>query len=566
MRLDQKEAVRASTDIVDLAGRYLDIQRYGAMFRAKCPWHDDRRPSLTLNPVRQSFRCWVCDLGGDVFDFVSKIENLSFPESVQFLAERAGIVLDDDNGRAAETKGLRDLMEFAAKQFRKQRNDVSRTYVESRGIDREMAKQFKIGFAPDSWDALTVAARGAGFTDSQLVLGGLAVEGDRGVYDRFRNRLIFPVHDERGRTIAFGGRAMPGNDAEKAKYINSPETPLFSKHRVLYGLDIASKAIREAGYAIIVEGYTDAIAAHQHGINNTVACLGTAVGTEHTRILKRYCERAVLLLDGDDAGRKRANEVLATFLASEIEVRVITLPNGMDPGEFLADHSGAELQRMIDVAPDAIDHRLQSEYESAEGKGEAAAERAIAELCEMLAAIKPGVRIDRAAARIAAAFRLTPRTVLSRVDAVRAVKTPSYKPETPAPIVAEPTEQVELTPEEHMLLMLLVRDTQSATLVLEEIFFDALSPDAKRVFGVFLDCRDRMLSLAYESVIAESSDAGVIDAITRAADLCDLEPDTGSEHEKVASAIKRFYAAIEAKERERIAESLDPIATASLFS
>ncbi|MGC4006940.1 MAG: DNA primase [Pirellulales bacterium] len=368
---DAKEQVRQATDIVDLVGRYLPLRREGRGFKALCPWHDDSKPSLQVNPQRQSFKCWVCDIGGDVFSFVMKMENVDFAEALRILAEKAGIALDRRGPRdpADDRQLLYKLLAWAEERFHRYLLDapeaeVARRYFDDRGLTEQSLETYRLGFSPDSWDWLKNQALQAGFTEALLDKTGLIIpnEDRRGGYDRFRGRALFPIHDPQGRTIAFGGRVLP-QFAEKnpAKYINSPETPLFSKQRTLYGMhgvkQILGTGPGKTSTILVMEGYTDCIMARQFGVANTVAVLGTALTEHHLKLLRQnLVERVVLVLDGDAAGQKRTNEILELFAGHSIDLRVMTLPNDLDPCDFLIERGRAAFQTLLDNAVDALEH------------------------------------------------------------------------------------------------------------------------------------------------------------------------------------------------------------------
>jgi len=369
---DAKERVRQALDIVDLVRDYLgEVHQSGRNYTALCPWHSDTRPSLTINPERQSFKCWVCDIGGDIFSFLMQLEGLSFPEALRALAERAGVDLPAyaPGSRSGEKKlSLYDVMVWAEGKYhecltRLPEGEPARKYLAGRGIDKNSISRFHLGAAPDSWTWLGGQARRDGIDLGTLTEAGVLGRSSNGGrhFDRFNGRLLFSIRDARGRPVGFGGRVLPEfADRETAKYINSPETPLFSKHKLLYGLDVARDAIRRGRTAVVVEGYTDCIAAHQSGIDNVVAVLGTALGETHVKELGRLAETIVLVLDGDDAGRRRASEVLELFVAQQVDLRILTLPDDLDPCDYLAREGAEAFRQAIDGAADALEHKLRS--------------------------------------------------------------------------------------------------------------------------------------------------------------------------------------------------------------
>jgi len=368
-------AIKDAVDLIALVGDYLPLQRSGAKFKALCPFHDDHNPSLELNPDRQSFKCWSCGAGGDVFDFVQAYERIEFPEALRMLAERAGVALESPVAGTAAAAGpsktdLLGVTAWAEGVFAEALagSAEARGYAASRGLTAESVARFRLGFAPDSRDWLSLQARRAGFGAATLERAGLVGRGPDGngpVRDRFRGRLIFPIHDLGGRPIAFGGRILP--EAERrwaeankspAKYLNSPETPLFQKRRTLYAADLARGAARHAGWVAVVEGYTDVIAAHQSGLANVVGTLGTALGDDHVATLRRLADRVVLVFDGDEAGQKAADRSLELFLGHEVDVRVLTLPGGADPCDYLLTEGADAFRRLVDRAVDPLEFAL----------------------------------------------------------------------------------------------------------------------------------------------------------------------------------------------------------------
>ncbi|MCA1684838.1 MAG: DNA primase, partial [Planctomycetia bacterium] len=329
-------AIKHAVDIVALVGESLTVTRAGSKFKALCPFHDDHNPSMELNPDRQSYKCWSCGAGGDVFDFVMNHERIEFPEALRMLAERAGITLDAPASAEAAPAGISKTELLAVNAWAESafaealgRSEQAREYLASRGIVGESVSRFKLGYAPGERNWLPSRAKREGFPVDLLEKAGLVVrpaDAPGQVRDRFRGRVIFPIHDPKGRAIGFGGRVLPeverllaASGKRTAKYLNSPETPLFKKRQVLYAGDLARAAAREAGWVAVVEGYTDVIAAHQVGLCNVVGTLGTALGDDHVVALRRLADRVVLIFDGDDAGQNAADRSLELFLAHEVD-------------------------------------------------------------------------------------------------------------------------------------------------------------------------------------------------------------------------------------------------------
>jgi DNA primase len=371
---DAKEQVRRLVDIVDLVGSYLPLQRSGRGFKALCPWHDDSRPSLLVNPERQTFKCWVCNIGGDIFSFVMKREGIAFPEALVMLAERAGVTLSaaarskpTQAGDPDDKPTLYRAMSWIEEQYHAHLLHAAeaapaRKYLADRGISPQSIARFRLGFAPTSWDWLAEQARVATWNLEVIEATGSVTRRPNGpgYYDRFRDRVLFSIRDGQGRPVGIGGRVLPGAPTDTAKYINTAETPLFSKNKLLYGLDLAKDSMSRARTALVMEGYTDCIMAHQHGITNCVAVLGTALGEQHVRLLRGFADRVVLVLDGDAAGMRRTNEILPLFLAANVDVRVLTLPDGLDPCDYLQRHGPAGFKSLVDSAADALEHCFQT--------------------------------------------------------------------------------------------------------------------------------------------------------------------------------------------------------------
>ena len=430
-RDDIKERVRDAVDIVDVVGSYMTLRRGGKAMVGLCPWHDDSRPSLQVNPERQTYRCWVCDVGGDVFSFLMRMEKIEFREALEQLADRAGITLPRGRGLPVDDKAsLLAVLSWAAERFCEclrsaAEAGAARDYLRTRGLSQATIDRFHLGFAPQAWDWLLRQAASAGISRQDLVRTGLAVERDdrSGHYDRFRGRVMFPIRDPLGRCVAFGGRVLPGERPDTAKYINSPETPLFSKSSMLYGLDTAREPMSTSRRAVVVEGYTDCLAARQAGIADVVAVLGTALGERHAKLLRRYADRIVVVLDGDEAGRRRANEILDVLLAEPVDVRIARLPAGVDPCDLLVDRGREAFEEVIAAAGDPLDYRLDESLAGlAADAGDDAALASVESILKALSAVSPRSPLSPSQRRLRedqVLGRLSRRLGISR-DALRA--------------------------------------------------------------------------------------------------------------------------------------------------
>jgi DNA primase len=423
------EALRRQADIVQVVGDYTTLKRAGKDFKGLCPFHSERTPSFHVAPGDNFFHCFGCGASGDLYDFLQRIEGLDFPESVEALARRVGYTLRYEELTAKDRRALgqrtklvdvtRAALEFFRAQLYADDGRVARDYLKERGFGRDDADRFELGYAPNEWDRLSLSLRDAGIRQEDLIETGLSVRNDRGgLRDRFRGRLIFPIHDPGGDVIGFGGRVLPGLDYggfDPPKYLNSAETPLYRKSRVLYGVPQARPDIVRAETVLICEGYTDVMALHQAGFGNAVATCGTAVGVEHLRSVARYADRVVFAFDGDAAGVKAAERAweAAVELASTsgsgtaLELRVLSLPDGQDPADAARELGADGMRALVDdalpVVPFVLRHRL-ADADLATEAGRTAA------LHEALSILKrepdPDLRREWARTEVAAAIGL----------------------------------------------------------------------------------------------------------------------------------------------------------------
>lgn len=360
---DFKSQVLAATDIVDVVGKTVALKRRGKDFVGLCPFHQEKTPSFSVSPAKQIFHCYGCKAGSSVIDFVMKRDRIEFIDALKYLGELAGLEMPKygiSKQKSGEQQVLLEMQSAACAFFEKllsdpQQGEAARQYLQQRGINDESVRRFQIGFAADAWDGLLRGPVGKKFPPPQMALGGLLKTRDNGngFYDTFRNRLIFPIRDVNSRVIAFGGRVMPGSQ-DPAKYLNSPETPLFSKSRSIFGLDLARQRIVETRTAVVVEGYTDVVMAHQFGVTNVVSPLGTALTEQHVGILKRFADRIVLLFDADTAGDAAVDKAVGLFLTQPVEIAIASMPEGVDPDEFLLSQGAEGFELLLKGAADAL--------------------------------------------------------------------------------------------------------------------------------------------------------------------------------------------------------------------
>jgi DNA primase len=363
------DRVRDAIDLVQLIGEHVALQPKGREHVGLCPFHEDRRPSMTVVTHKGNafYKCHACGASGDTFTFVMEYHRLDFGAALRFLAERAGITLEGRMSQEPHDGSSRSQLKaangFAATFFQQTLKDpvagaAARAVIEKRRIAPDVATTFGLGAAPDAWDGLTrrLSAKPSALTTA-VEAGLLRTREDGGHYDWFRNRLIFPIADETGSIVAFGGRSI--DPADDPKYLNSPDTPVFNKSRTLYGLSQAKRAIVRTKRAIVTEGYTDVIACHQAGFDNAVSTLGTALTKEHGRVLSRLCDTVVLVFDGDEAGQKAADRGVEIFFAEPVDIRICVLPDGLDPDELLSAPDGAQrFQDALDSANEALAYKL----------------------------------------------------------------------------------------------------------------------------------------------------------------------------------------------------------------
>ncbi len=474
-----REQIRAASDIVDIIGSYVPLKKNGANFTALCPFHKEKSPSFNVNPHKQIFHCFGCHKGGDVFNFVRDYENIGFMDAVRRLAERAKIPLEFENTPGAqESRHLKDqLLDIHEQLTTRWQNclaneaagQLARDYLAKRGVSADAIKLFRIGAAPELWDDTVNWAKSKNFSIETVEKAGLIIKKEEAgrYYDRFRGRLMFPICDEQGRVIGFSGRVLSG-DEKTAKYVNSPETPIFTKSKIFFGLDKSKRAILDAGFAIICEGQLDLIACFTNGVQNIVAPQGTAFTESHARIIKRYANEVVLCFDSDNAGQNAIVRSLDHLLASGLAVRVAVVPTPHDPDSFIKSNGGAAFNELIKNAAGFFDYylnRLCATNEINSDKGRLVILKSMAESVH-----KTGnfVLIDTYAQKTALRLGVPPESVRTEFKknpaphtATRAGEEESFESAEPVAEAAPPS-PIEL----HLLKLLLQHDELIATAAL----------------------------------------------------------------------------------------------------
>lgn len=393
-------AVEQATDIVSLLSEYIPLRRAGKDFKALCPFHNEKTPSFFVSPSKAIYKCFGCGEGGNVFGFVMAMEKVAFPEAVRMLAERAGIKVEEEVSPepegAIDKEKLYRANEWAAKEYERllwddPRGAAAREYLVGRGLGEEIAREFRLGYVPPSRDTLLRALpRRTKAAEEVLEKAGLVLTSDAGErYDRFRGRLMFPIADVRGRAIAFGGRTL-GDDVPK--YLNSPETQVFSKGISLYGISLAKQEALKAREVFVMEGYTDVIAAFQAGVRNAVATLGTALTVNHVRNLRRYADRVYLVYDADFAGEKASDRGLDIFLEEELEAYILRLPQGEDPCDFFTKRGKEPFLRLKEDAQEVFDFKVEVASKRYDLKTVAGQSRALDEILATVAKVPTAAR------------------------------------------------------------------------------------------------------------------------------------------------------------------------------
>ena len=454
------DEIRSRVDIVEIVGQVVKLKRAGENWKGLCPFHTEKTASFTVNPKRNIYHCFGCGAGGDAFSFLMRQERVAFPEAVRSLAERAGVTLPEAGGRSPETdnklEALRRVMALAAEFYVgalwERGGEKGRTYLEQRGVDPEMARRFGLGYAPEGWNSLLSAMARQGIGEDLVVQAGLALprQNQPGFYDRFRGRLLFSIRDVQGRVVAFGGRALAG---EEPKYLNSPETALYVKGQMLYALDVARTGMRERGRAILVEGYLDCLMAHQHGFGETVAALGTAFTPAQLGLLRRYADEVIALFDADAAGQKastRLEEMMNDVMdvqnlgwsvartgdfekLGHLPIRVALLPAGHDPDSLLRAEGAAALTARLEAARPLLSFVLEKalgDEDLTTARGRANAHARVALILSKVAGAEEATALAREASR---KLGVDSTQLWIEAQQLQGARARSHRPHTPSP-------------------------------------------------------------------------------------------------------------------------------------
>lgn len=501
------EQVAAASDIVEIISQFIPLKRSGRNLKACCPFHQEKTPSFMVQPEKQLYHCFGCGAGGDVFSFLMRYENLSFPEALKVLADRAHIELPErssfhkeDGQREKLYEVYRIASDFYHEMLFSDRGTAARAYLAQRKISKEMIREFRLGWAPLDWRSLYDYLKGKGYSDALLKQAALAQQSPKGhFYDTFRGRLLFPILNLQNKVIAFGGRLVA--EAEGPKYLNSPETPIFSKRRELFGLYLAKKFIdREWPNLILVEGYMDFLALYQHGFKNAVATLGTALGEDHTRLMKRFVEEVIVVYDGDKAGEAAALRGLEILLEGGMHVKLVNLPKGQDPDDFLNQQGNDAFRELLKNAKDFFDYKLEvllTRYPRHDALG---LSRITREMFETFLKIKNTVVLSEYFKRMARVLNVDENSLRTEFSYLEKKAGAGFKEKAKEP---EPENAMTLpAPEEFLVLVLMVEVPPLCEHVCEELGRDDFeNPVSQELFDYLKEIHGQKKKLSFSGFL-----------------------------------------------------------------
>jgi DNA primase len=526
---DRVKMVKEASDIVDVVGSYISLRPAGQQtFKGLCPFHDDHRPSFDVDPKRGRYRCWSCGKYGDVITFVQEYEKVEFAEALEILAKRAGINLEKkENLVQNRLRGsMLDSVRWASDQYHQclQESPLAaeaRSYLSSRGLEDEIIRQFGLGFAPRRGDWLLELAHNDGVDVGMLEQVGLiGRKTDKpGLYDRFRDRIMFPIRNVLGNTVGFGGRIMPSSPfVDKApKYYNSSDSPLFSKSEQLYGIDQARNSIGKAGYLAVVEGYTDVMMAHQMGVGNIVATMGTAINARHLRQLRRWTSKVVLVFDADAGGEQGVDRALELFVTNDMDLAIATLPEGLDPCDMLLNDGPEAFQEVLKGAVDALEFKLSSILAeiSRDGASVETKRKATDSILSVLARIpvesspSSQLKMQLMLGRIGKRLGLSDETLKNRVNELRP-KTESRKVDTNIINTTEESRRAKPVPEEKELVEVLLANPDLVFRAKQDLSIDDLNhPGLRQIVSILFDLLDEKRTPDLDAVRARMGDSPI---------------------------------------------------------
>lgn len=509
--MQPSDEIKSRLDIVDIIRDYVPLKAAGVNFRANCPFHREKTPSFMVSPEKQIYHCFGCGKGGDVLSFIMEIEGVSFVEALRILAPKAGVTLQKQNPQVASKKNrLLDIMEASVNFYHDVLSDnpqaePSRKYLKERGLSEETIKSWQIGYAPESWDDIMNWLKGKGFSENEIFLAGMSIkkEGTNRYYNRFRDRIMFPIWDVNGNSVAFSARVNPAKEeVEKmGKYINSPQTMIYDKSKILFGLDKAKMEIKSQNYAILVEGQMDVITAHQHGFKNVIASSGTALTTEQVALIKRYTNNIALAFDMDNAGQMAADRGIREAMRAEMNIKVIELDEGKDPDEFIKkDPSG--WVRAVENSKPMMEYYFDKTFkdlnpEKIDDKREAAKK-----LLPIIIKLENSIEKDHWIKKLSQKIDIGESALREAIAKIKKPVERNYTQENKQP---EPQKQAPLSREEKLsevFIALLIKFPYLIQYSIEKIGIDQL-------FGLLSKSIYKELILYYNSTIKESSGQNV---------------------------------------------------------
>jgi DNA primase len=562
IRAEDIEEVRRRANLVEVAAEYMQVRKAGATrYKALCPFHQEKTPSLSMDAAKGLWTCFGCGKGGDVITLVSELEGLEFVETVERLAARVGVRLTYERVSAAERAAATRKQRLVAAHreatafyhdllLGSSEAEEARRYLRSRGVTRSSVETFRLGWAPARRDALVRHLLRRRFTEAELVEGGLALRArEGGLVDRFRGRIMFPILDVAGEPVGFGGRVLGEGTP---KYLNSAETPVFHKGRVLYGLSLAKKAVAASGRAVVVEGYMDVIACHQAGVTEAVATNGTALTLDHFRLLGRFAPAVVVAFDSDRAGAAAVERAFDAALASGLDVRVLVLPEGKDPAEAVAARGGEAFRRLVEEAVPIVEYRLRREIARFDLSGPEGRARAVRASVPILARLDDPVMRRDYTARLAEWTREDPDVVflaVGRASGDRAARA--------APTIRRASAEVRL---ERDVLKLALQYPAAIAEHAGEVREEMFSVPAHR--AIWRELAAGRAPAAVADALADEEARRILSALANEPIACDLEPDGRPPRAFVRDAVarmKEFALRRIIQERKAALERLNPL-------
>lgn len=531
--LDQ---IQDRLNIAEVIGGYIPLKKAGRNFKALCPFHHEKTASFVVNPDKGIYHCFGCGEGGNIFGFVMKFERLDFPETVKMLAQKAGVLIPANLTAEAnsQTDYLYKINELASSYYREMllksaEAAAARAYLTKRGLNPETVEKFKLGFAPDSWDGFLNYAKSKGIKESWLEKSGLILPGkEKGYYDRFRGRLIFPIFNAKGQIIAFGGRVL---DDGLPKYINSPETPVYIKGHNLYGLNFAAESIREKDYCLIVEGYLDLITPYGAGFKNIVASLGTSLTVEQVRLIKRYTKNVIMVYDPDLAGEAATLRGLDLFVEEDMLVKIINLPQGLDPDDFIRQKGEKEFSLLIEQALDLFDYKLGLLTAKYNLNDLVQKTKIVAEMLPTLAKIPNAVLKSGYLKKLSQRILVGVDDLLTELKKVK--KDYSYLPVSPQ---AEPKVNLSIPPAEKILASLMLESNETISIVKANLSIDDfIHPQIRKLVQELFELNSRGESVNPGKLITHLEEGALI-----IPELVETAECLGDRHKNLSDCIQKL--------------------------